>query len=727
MTSKRLRILAVVGCLSFSSAPEMPLWADVVVPNGADRDRTESERERRRKIEKMEGNMGEENRIPTIASREFKVDRGETITIELQTIGDTDAQAVHYIIKDEPLAGTLSEVRFLDISRSRAEVDYTAVADSNLPSDRFSFSAQYPNGRVSAPQTVRINIVQPKPALVAPANLDFGKTMMGQQSTIEVELENEGNYYFEGEFKLDGPFFHALKPGEPRKIRIDPGESKTVTFGFRPSHQGLRMHRMSFPASKEGSIRFTGEGYVPFTLGGPELELVYDPETRSRRGILNIRGNETPGVRLAVTTGERLFIWGGQKYWLEGSDLVSMVMQLASTDTAAFEGEILVSAGGYERKVQVRSEPSPAHLVLTGHPIIDFGKIEIGSEGTHKLVVSNLGGQDGTLVCPDFSPFTLKGDNRSLSPISVPANESVEIELAFRPLKPERFQRSFKLDAGGQELLIIVEGEGMTPKALAEFIDLRTEDSSAYGSVGIYAEQNFNHQGQSGSGLKITPRVNQSGQVVSPLARSSYYEQLAKARQSQLARPLTAEDLRRQDLAREIDASVTGEIGKIPLPVTLARDGMLAFSPYKKKTDPTLPRISRFGVIKSKPTTVNLVFRTPTGKDFSEYALEMRITRANPEKRRYEAVWIPYHNVKFIDKGELVVAELFGLKPDAYYLMRLFTMGENGTNSLPSEEFGTRTPVGEMSLGMQMLIGLIALIIVSSGGMMMYLKQTGLA
>ena len=229
------------------------------------------------------------------------------------------------------------------------------------------------------------------------------------------------------------------------------------------------------------------------------------------------------------------------------------------------------------------------------------------------------------------------------------------------------------------------------------------------------------------AGLILRPGAGGSNQIVSPLARSSYYQELAKARQSQSARPLTAEDLKRRDLVQEIEATVTGQLGKIPLPVTLARDGMLAFSPYKTKTDPTLPRISRFGVIKSKPTSVSLVFRAPAGKAFEDYALEMRITRSNPKKQRYEAVWIPYHNVKFTSKDELVVAELVGLKPDAYYLMRLFTMGEGETNSLPSEEFGTRTPVAKMGLGMQMLIGLIALIIVSVGGMLMYLKQTGLA
>ncbi len=73
------------------------------------------------------------------------------------------------------------------------------------------------------------------------------------------------------------------------------------------------------------------------------------------------------------------------------------------------------------------------------------------------------------------------------------------------------------------------------------------------------------------------------------------------------------------------------------------------------------------------------------------------------------------------------MAEVKGLQPDGFYLMRLFTMSANGANSLPSEEIGVRTNVEQMEVGMQMLIGLVALIVVSVAGMVMYIKHTGLA
>ncbi len=715
----------------------MPLQADVVTPSQSsvrERDRAESDREGRRRIEQMEGGASDENRIPTPVGEEYKVDRGETITIELKTLGDAAAQAIHFIIKEEPLAGKLSKVRFLDTARSRAEVDYTADADSIAPNDRFTFSAQYPNGRVSAPQRVNIEIIQPAPALVAPSSVDFGRTMMGVETTLEVSIENEGNSYFEGAFNLSEPFAHVRKPGEPRKVRIDPGETQTLTFRFKPTHQGMRIHRMPFPASEEGSIRFTGEGYVPFTLSGPEVKLTYDPSTRSRRGVLSVRANKSSGVPLFVDdVDDRLYLWAGQKFWLEGRDLINVVMQLNSGDTAAFENEVVVNTGGYERKVRIWADPSPAYIIHNGHPVIDFGKIEAGGEIRKIVEISNWGGADGSIVCPVMAPYHLVGDFAEGTPIPVPANTTLELEFAFRPPKPGSYQRTFNLDAGEQSVLLIFEGEGLTSDQMAEFADLRGSDKGTFGSTGHYAAASPANRGSSGGGTyRPNSAATGSRDGHGPNAggsRANPYAEMAKGRNRDAAasRNLSEAELKRRTLIlKEIKPVIRGVTGQIPLPKTLARDGLLAISPFKLKTDATLPRIAKFEVSAAEPKKVSLMFSRPRGRQ-TDYALELRTTRYNQEKKRFEAIWIPYEKVKFFEHETFVAAEVTGLQPDGFYLMRLFTMGENGTNSLPSVEIGVQTTVERMEVGMQMLIGLVALIVVSVAGMVMYIKHTGLA
>lgn len=676
----------------------------------------------------------EENRIPTPIRQEFKVKLGQSITIELRTLGDSAAQAIRYIIKDQPLAGTLSPLRFIDTARSRMEVDYTPDPNSKVSHDRFSYSAQYPNGRVSAPETINIKIIQPTPELVAPANIDFGKTMMGSDAIVEIEIENKGDSFYEGVFDLDEPF-SLVTENPDQSVRIEPGEKETLTFRFKPIHQGLRMHRMPFPASDDGSIRFTGEGYIPFTLSTPELVLTYNPETRSRSGVLSVRANDSPGFPFQVEKSERIFLWSSDPLWLEGSDLIQLAVHLSSADSSEFEGEILVSVGDYQRKVAVRADPSPPFIELIGTPILDFGKVQVGQESRYVVLLRNRGGMDASVHAPITAPFSRAGAP-STSNFVIPANTEIEMELVFQPINPGDFQRTVSLEASGRKILFILEGEGLSVQEWDEYTDMRTGDFGAAGSVsGQFApagDPNSVTQGPRATVHSGGAPFSRQGTARAPIrgyssGRDNFYANLAASQIAEARLPPTADQIkRRESILKELPISVTGKAGEIPLPNYITRDGMLSLSPFKLKTDPRLPKIPRFTVYKSGPTSVSLLFARPKGMH-ETYGVELRATRYNAKEDRFEAIWLPYKKVKYIEEEKYVIAEVKGLQPQSFFSLRVFTMGPGGTNSFPSEEFGVRTQAREMSLGMQMVIGLGALVVTTFAGMIMYVKQTGLA
>jgi hypothetical protein len=183
--------------------------------------------------------------------------------------------------------------------------------------------------------------------------------------------------------------------------------------------------------------------------------------------------------------------------------------------------------------------------------------------------------------------------------------------------------------------------------------------------------------------------------------------------QSSSSPPNVATPAGREIIAAELPKPVQARNGEIPLPPTISLDGMLALSPYKQKTDVKLPSVQSFAIDERSSDTVRLVWPRPQGTS-PTYEVETRVTVYNRVKKRLECVWVPAKRVRFALVDDKVSAVVSGLQPDSYYIFRVFTLGANGTHSLPSKELGARTKRATMSVGTMINLGVATLAL--SGG-----------
>ncbi|MBU6302548.1 MAG: hypothetical protein KGS60_13415 [Verrucomicrobia bacterium] len=674
-------------------------WADVIRPSSPPVNTETRPRGRDRRDPEPPTLPTREDRLPVVEPKRFKLLRGETLEITLDSVEDPFSQRVRFFIRDQPAAGLLSEPRESAEDFSTATVTYRSDPDSKVATDQFTFAAQYPAGRVSAAAPVVLEIIDPAPLIACVSTLDFGKTYPGTSSVRILVLTNKGTAPFEMIPELPPPW-KWIPAEDQTTLRLAPGQSAPVTFGFFPEEPGDAVFRLALPtgATDKPGILFTGKGVVPFVLGSPDLALTLEPASRLRAGTVALSNPETEGVSVTVHGGSRIQAPAGNRLWLEPERREELRLVLPPEDASAFTGEVRIEANGFARVLTVHADPLPGFLALSGvaaDQSIQCGQVLVGREAAFSIRLKNVGGQPlAVRASGPKPPFLLDVAPADPAPAwTLPPGAETELRLRFAPGEAGLFRDRLVLTAPGQEFALRLHGESLAPPS----------------PPGVEATAAANLSGTIPQGMRASPQGNPTpGQAAPGSAPATDYHELLGAKTDPPASVATPAG--REIIASEAPGSVTGRNGAIPLPAMISLDGLLAFSPHKLKTDVKLPRVPVFAVRETTAHSARLVWRQPQGNS-EGYEVETRLTVFNGAKQRLECVWVPTKKVRFSLADGVVTAEVSGLQPESYHLFRIFTLGADGTNSLPSRELGARTKRATLSTGTIINLGVAGLVI----------------
>jgi len=679
--------------------------------------------------------LPEDPRIPVPEALKVKVIRGESITIDLKTVGDPVSQRVDYVVRSSTKAGTLTRPKGKDTMRSQMSVDYTPNPDSDETMDNFTFGASYPNGRVSAPVLVQISIIEPVPNLELPPNVSFGKTMIGSESVRTIPIKNTGTGVFDEAIELPKPWAWVAEPGETT-CRIDREETKLVTFRYRPTEVGTQTFRMGWDDDREKTL-LVGEGYIPFKINADEIVLKFDPETRQRQGEVTVASYHPQGLPLRVEKESRVQVHQPGSDILRQGQSTLVKFHLPANDVEGVEDFISFYMGEYRQILPLRADPPPAFLVINAEePRLDFGVLQPGEESRRVISLYNIGGEEMTFTMEVKEPFlVVEGEpERTIGPL-----QESSWTLGFRPGEPGDFFGSVTLGNEGAGP-IMLEGMARSKPQAGDEYDLAptvlgpSESGMAVSSsTPPKSSSNSSYQKPAG-GSKSSPTrppassgANTSNPPASYGSDGGYADLVTNAIKQSSSRPPTLDDIRARDnMVSELNRTPVrvNEQGYMALPPMVTRDGMMSFSPFRQKTDVRLPRVKKVGYAAKESTGLTLIWSRPDDMH-ANFGVEIRGTRLNKEKQRYEAVWVPYKKVKYELNDKTVLATVRGLRPDSTYYFRAFSVGPDETSGLPSPEVIVRTDVQLANYGSIMILGLIVLVLGMLGTGYGLLKHNG--
>lgn len=668
-------------------------------------------------------------RLPTPLPQKLKVVRGETITIDLKTLGDHVSQRVDYVVRERTAAGEVTDPKGKPDMRSEMTVTYTPDPDSEATTDFFTFGASYPNGRVSAPVKIELTIIDSEPVLVLPPNVNFGPAMVGGQSVRTIPIENTGTGPFNEKIELEPPWAWIPDDGETTCL-IKSGERRFVSFSFNPLEQGTKTLRFGWGEENTKSL-FVGEGFLPFQLSSNQLSLTYDPNDRCRKGELTLVSNHPQGLPVRIESGSNLNVKLPGNNILQRGQATRLRIQLGPENVAAFQGEMKIFMGEYGETVSVSGKPSPAHLYFgDGEPVLEFGSVHPGEVAMVDLTLGNIGGQEMSLELEVPEPFSIEeGDAMR----TIPPQTAATWKLRFRPTEAGDYTRTLALGQGLEYLVLtglarkkaeMVESTTSEPELIPTVLGPATDAMSLPNGSSKSSPNSIGSQSQSksapprtmasqngGGSSSAPPRNSGGGTTPGGVASSgSYIEMIAKAMQKSVS-PANDPNALLDEVPKQVKV---GKDGFVALPKTVSEDGFIVHSPFRKKTNPKMPRIEKVGLLSPEANSVGLIWEVSDGFD-GTYGVEIRGTIFNKTDQRYEAVWLPYDKVKLEIGSDVVKAKVHGLGPDSNYNLRVFTVAGDGSSGIPSRGVVASTTVNTDEMPTWMIVSLVLLVFLAAG------------
>ena len=193
----------------------------------------------------------------TATPQSLDVAAGSPAQITLHAEGES-GRTIDFLIRAQPLHGLISGEP-TRVSRNSVAVLYVPTPGDDSTSDEFTFSAQVEGTAVSAPETVRLRLIPPPPALATmPAELDFGAVKAGESSQAEFTLENRGGSEAVGRVEPPSPF---VVDG-PAEYHLAKGAQQTFRLIFQPQDGQVFSTAMHFRYETGGGVHLVGTGLV---------------------------------------------------------------------------------------------------------------------------------------------------------------------------------------------------------------------------------------------------------------------------------------------------------------------------------------------------------------------------------------------------------------------------------------------------------------------------------
>ena len=343
---------------------------------------------------------------PVAAGTNVTVWRGDRVGIALR--GFHGNNPVEYVIDRPPRHGSLSPVAQPDpdrVSRSTGgSVTYAHDGTDGAAADEFTFRVRGLRGGLSAPATVRIDIRDRPPVLLAPAALEFAAAA-GETMTLPLELANAGGGVLSVETRAEPPF-EILGP--PR-VELGRGRSTNLTVRYAPAAPGRSDRQVLRPGRNDSAGTQTvllGRSFAPFEAAAERPEFTVAGRDREARVVLQSRAGSPQEIGITVEPPD--FVVHESRVALEPGGSRTVDFRIPEDRPGARrEVNVIFSTPFHRSTLALVAPPVPADLAVLGREL-DF---TVSPEAS--LTVTNAGGVPGRFTIEPAAGLKLAG-GRSL-------------------------------------------------------------------------------------------------------------------------------------------------------------------------------------------------------------------------------------------------------------------------------------------------------------------------
>lgn len=401
-------LLLLSGCLLLLAAWACPALADIQGPRA-------DEKEKKKRDTPGE-NIRRAVEIPTPRDAAVRVLRGQPTDIVLSATAAL-RQPVEFRLGDAPQAGTLDALRPSAESSAQAIVTYTA-APGAAESDSFTFRAKHKDSATSGSATVRITIIDPKPDLIVPKEIDFGEAIIGETAVRTLVLANRGTGRFAGRLELSPPW-RLLQ--ELPDVEVLPGAKVELRMAFTPARPGAEAFTLRYPSLPGVQTKLAGLAGSPVSVQPSLIQMEWKEAARSRQAEVTLLNRTASALEYTITTSPRLQ-FPDERGSLPPFESRKIPLTLPEADAGELNTLFSVQARGTRAEVPLTALAAP--------PLLRLRETEnIQSEGqkhvlaakdgaSSAIVLENSGGTAGTLFVklPDGWTSPAYEDGKDMAP-----------------------------------------------------------------------------------------------------------------------------------------------------------------------------------------------------------------------------------------------------------------------------------------------------------------------
>ena len=356
---------------------------------------------------------------PVAAGTNVSVWHGDRVGIALR--GFHGNNPVEYVIDRPPRHGRLSPVLQPDPDRVSLSTDgsvtYVHDGAEDGTKDEFTFRVRGLRGGLSSPATVRLDIRDRPPVMLAPAALEF-EAAAGESMTLPLKLGNAGGGVLSVENRAEPPF-EILGP--PR-FALARGQSTNLTVRYTPASPGQserQVLRLGVNDSAGTQTVLLGRSHAPFEVTAERPEFTLAGRSREARLVLQSRAGLPQDIKVEVEPPD--FVVTESRVALGPGTARTLELRIPEERKGARRDvKVTFTTPVHRGEVSLAAPPVPADLkVLT--TALDFTRSpEAG------VTVTNAGGVPGRFRIEPAAGLRLSGGNSLDSREFTVAPDSVE-------------------------------------------------------------------------------------------------------------------------------------------------------------------------------------------------------------------------------------------------------------------------------------------------------------
>lgn len=597
--------------------------------------------------------------------------KGQEVRFEIHADSKAPGAAVEFLIRTMPTAGKILSLVENPNARNRAIVTYLADPSTSAEADVFGFAVRYRGGRYSSEMRFDIDLVDVKAEIRSEPEIDFGEVMVGEEAVREIAVRNLGTGDFRRQIYLTAPW-RIVEPANGMLL-IPPKQARMVKIGYRPVNMGEASYLLSFSRTKGAMTKLIGSGTPPFALQKKDIELTLDPVSGSRSGQVVLENVTGKPLRLSLRGSQRVRKGLPEMVLLPPDRPYSIEVTLPETDVDPFDGTLLMSLDtGYAVSARLIAAVVPGRLKIEMPnskvtDVINYGRVTAGRTTERGFRLTNTGGVAVPLEFHIPDPFRLLNDpGPQLSP-----QASVNLAIGVFPAASRKGPVDVTMSVLGSQ-------QNLPVRLLANVI--RPE----------------------GASVAAPSPLNQIGNVRMSSGKVIPEESLPEEETPIFIPPA---------IGGSTGVENAGHVGSVSEPTDLMR-GVEIFPIVLRERNAALRSPEDLSVFESSSKSLTVGWTAPPNSELSRFEIEFLALFKDEATGLPQQVWAPVDAVEFERVDRLVKARIDGLNPYSSYVMRVFTLDENGRASAPSDaiEVSTELPMDWTYIYLFLGIGFVGLV-----------------